>query len=45
MFVLSVQLSAITKISYNSLKVVEDMYQKDMPEKEFISTNFYLYKK
>lgn len=33
------------KISYNSLKVVEDMYQKDMPEKEFISTNFYLYKK
>ncbi len=33
------------KLTYNSGEIVTDMYQKDMPEKEFISTNFYLYKK
>lgn len=33
------------KVKYDSFKVVEDMYKKDMPEKEFISKNFYLYNK
>jgi putative phosphoesterase len=31
------------KVKYDSFKVVEDMFKKDMPEKEFISKNFYLY--
>lgn len=33
------------KIKYDSFKVVNDMFKKDMPEKEFISKNFYLYSK
>ena len=33
------------KVKYDSFKVVEDMYKKDMPEKDFISKNFYLYDK
>ena len=30
---------------YNADIVVEDMYQKEMPERDFISSNFYLYQK
>lgn len=33
------------KVTYNSNKIVEDMFRKNMPDKEFISENFYLYKK
>lgn len=32
------------KIKYDSTKVVNDMYEKEMPERDFISSNFYLYK-
>lgn len=30
------------KVTYDANKIVEDMFKKDMPEKEFISKNFYL---
>ncbi len=30
------------KIKYDSNKIVEDMYKKEMPERDFISKNFYL---
>ncbi|MBQ8293714.1 MAG: metallophosphoesterase family protein [Bacilli bacterium] len=33
------------KLTYNSVEVVKDMYRKEMPERDFISKNFYLYKK
>ena len=29
------------EFEYDSSKVVRDMYEKDMPDKEFISSNFY----
>jgi putative phosphoesterase len=32
-------------LDYNADIVVEDMYQKEMPERDFISSNFYLYQK
>ncbi len=35
----------VFKLKYDSSKVVESMYQKDMPDKDFIAHDFYLYNK
>ena len=32
-------------LDYNADIIVEDMYRKEMPERDFISSNFYLYQK